>query len=220
MIPIILDLLVSASSLTPQNLASSSYWIIFLLIFFEGPVVTYIASFAASLGYLNVFIIFLLSSFAKIIPDYILFAIGKYGKKAVIEKYFTKKKIKRPILEKIEYNIKNNFVKTLAFLKIVPVVPVPGLIMMGASGVPTKKFLFYSTIFSIILALIFTLAGYYTGEAYLLFMNYFKKVELAIFATVVVVFVMWLLFRFFRNRIREKEESRFSLIKFIDNKKP
>lgn len=218
MVPIILDLLVSAGSLTPQTLANSSYWIIFLLIFFEGPVITYIASFAASLGYLNVFIIFLLSSFAKIIPDYILFAIGKYGKKAVIEKYFKKKKMKMPILAKMEYNIKNNFVKTLAFLKIVPVVPVPGLIMVGASGVSTKKFLIYSAIFSIAIAFAFTVAGYYTGEAYLIFMNYFKKVELAILATVVLIFVVWFLFRFFRNRIREKEEFRFSLIKFIDNK--
>lgn len=213
--PLILALLSTASSLTPQALGSSSYWIIFALIFFEGPVVTYIASFAASLGYLNVFIIFLLSSFVKIIPDYILFAIGKYGKKAVIEKYFKKKKMKMPILERIERNLRENPGKTLTFIKIVPVLPVPGLIMAGTAGVPTKKFLLYSTMLSIILALIFTLAGYYTGAAYLLFMNYFKKIELAISATVVVAFVLWLLFMLFKDRIKNLGIYKFKLGKFI-----
>lgn len=205
------------SSLTPQALGNSSYLILFFLIFFEGPVVTYIASFAASLGYLNVFIIFLLSSFVKVIPDYILFAIGKYGKKAIIKRFFKKRKMKMPILEKIERNIKNNFVKTLAFLKIVPVMPVPGLIMVGASGVPTKKFLFYSTIFSIALAFVFTIAGYYTGQAYLVFMNYFKKVELAILATVVLILVLWLLFKFFKSRIEKTEKNRFRFMRLIDD---
>ena len=212
-----MNLVSLTASLTPQALANSSYWVLFFLIFFEGPVVTYIASFAASLGYLNVYVIFLLSSFVKIIPDYILFAIGKYGKKTIIEKYFQKKKMKRPILEKIEKNIKYNFVKTLAFLKIVPIVPVPGLIMVGASGVSTKKFLLYSTIFSIALAFVFTVAGYYTGEAYLVFMNYFKKIELAILATVILIFILWLLFRLFKKIIQSKEIHKFSFMRFIDD---
>jgi membrane protein DedA with SNARE-associated domain len=79
-------MVLSAVALTPQALGSSSYIVIFLLIFFEGPIVTYIASFAASLGYLDVYIIFILSSVIKIVTDAVPFFIGKYGKKKVIDK--------------------------------------------------------------------------------------------------------------------------------------
>jgi membrane-associated protein len=202
-------MVLSAVALTPQALGSSSYIVIFLLIFFEGPIVTYIASFAASLGYLDVYIIFILSSVIKIVTDAVPFFIGKYGKKKVIDKYFRKRKKKWPILEKLQHSIRNNPGKSLAFIKVVPIIPVPALIMAGASGIPTKKFFLYSTIFSIILALAFTIAGYYTGQAYLAFTSYFKQVEIAILATAVIIFLIWLLFKYLGDRIRGLETKTF-----------
>jgi len=53
------------------------YWIMFVLMFIEGPITAYVAAFAASLGYFNVWAVLSLFVFGNQIPDTILFFIGR-----------------------------------------------------------------------------------------------------------------------------------------------
>ncbi len=201
----------SVGSLTPQYIASSSYIFIFILMVVEGPIVTYIAAFASSLGLLNIYIIFLLASLGNIMGDIILYYIGKFGKQGIIEKYFKKRRLKKSLIKKIEYSLKNHTGKTLAFVKTVPPFAVPSLIMAGIVDVPIEKFLLYSIPVSALSGLVFSVLGFYTGEAYKNFAIYFKRVELAVSATLVLVFIGWLVFRYIENKVKKVETKSFKV---------
>lgn len=200
-----------AASLNPQVLGGSNYIFILILLIIEGPIVTYVAAFAASLGLLNVYILFALSVLGNILGDLLVYSIGRFGKKAILNKYFKKKRLKHPIIKKIEHNMKTHTGKTLLFVKTVPPFPIPGIMMSGLSEVPIKKFLLYSIPISIGVSLLFLIAGFYTGEAYLAFIRVFKRIELAVSATILLVIIGWMLFRYLERKLKNLEVKKFRM---------
>lgn len=90
-----------------QFLSEYGYWIVFPLMFLEGPVTTIIAAMLASLGVFNIWVVLVMSIFGDVLGDIGLYGIGKkwgfgfvnkFGKyigvttKRILkmEKYFTK----------------------------------------------------------------------------------------------------------------------------------
>lgn len=204
-------MVVPMAALNPQVLGGSSYIFILLLLIVEGPVVTYVAAFAASLGLLNIYILFILSALGNIIGDLLVYSIGRFGKKTILNKYFKRKRIKQPIIRKIEHNMRTHTGKTLLFVKTVPPFPIPGILMSGFAEVPIQKFILYSVPISIGVSLVFLVAGFYTGQAYLGFISQFKRIELAVSATILLVIIGWFVLRYFESRIKEVEIKKFKL---------
>ena len=65
---------------------SQSYLFIFIVMVIEGPIITTAASFAASLGYFNIGIIFLLSLLGDLVGDGLHYIIGRTARVAFVEK--------------------------------------------------------------------------------------------------------------------------------------
>jgi membrane protein DedA with SNARE-associated domain len=142
---------------------TNSYILIFILMLIEGPIVTSLAAFGASLGYLNIYAIIMLSLFGNLIPDIILFIIGRFGRKKSIENYISNLGIKYPKIKKLEIALKNHSGKALIFSKLTPPLPLPGIILAGFVKMPFKKFLIIDLIFNITATIIFAGIGFYFG---------------------------------------------------------
>ena len=161
----------------------------------EGPIITSIAAFAASIGYFNVYIILLLSSLGNIIPDCILFFIGRFGRKKPVEKFVEKFRVNSSILKKIEYNMHKYTGKTLVFVKFSPFLPVPGIILAGFMKTPIKRFLILDITINVITAAIFTIIGFYFGLAVKNIFDYLKIGEYVILLIVPLIFTMYYISR-------------------------
>lgn len=194
----------------PANVLASiqglSYFILFLLFVWEGPVVNYVAAFASSLGIFNVFIIFALAVLGNVVGDLIYYFIGKIGKKTVMDRY-VKKSLKADKIKRIEQYLKDNPGKTIAVIKITPWLPTPGFILAGAMSMPLGIFIFYSFLISIATVTIITLLGFYSGALFAQIFNYFKYSAIVIAMLVVIVIGLWFLMKYIMQRISKKIED-------------
>ncbi len=184
-------------------LQTQGYLIIFVIMFFEGPIVTYAAAFASSLGYLNPWIIIILSVLGNVTPDLIYYTIGKYAKKERLYKILKRLGVKRNKVHKLVRTIHNHAGKMMLTIKVVPTLPPPGLIMAGMI-MKFKKFITLSIIISAAYSLVFFVLGYYSGKAYLTILPLVKWGGLIIAILVVIFLTIWLLGKYL---LRKKLED-------------
>ncbi|PIN90082.1 hypothetical protein COU57_04615 [Candidatus Pacearchaeota archaeon CG10_big_fil_rev_8_21_14_0_10_32_14] len=174
-------------------LEGAGYVLIFLLMLIEGPIVTVAASFLASLGFFNIFVILILSFLGNFIGDYLHYQIGYYGGEKAVDKYLPKSgKSKKKILN-IRKNVDNHFGKTILFIKLTPMAS-PGLIFLGYLKVPLRRFLLYSAIISLIFSMFFVAIGYYLGYAFDNWLKYFKITEY-LFYFIIIVLICFMVYK-------------------------
>jgi membrane protein DedA with SNARE-associated domain len=137
-----------------------AYTFLFILKCIEGPVISYFAAFASSLGYFNIWII---SVFSGIIPDTLLFLFGRCLRGKKIEKFVSYFGLSERRMLWIEENIKKHSIKTILVVKHVPPLPVPGILLFGFMKMDFLKFFIVSTIMNILGSVLFVGLGYYSG---------------------------------------------------------
>ena len=189
-----------------QFLQTSGYGIMFLITLVEGRIVTYIASFAASLGIFNVFIVFALSLLGNVTGDVILFYIGRFSKPTSIEKY-EDKHLNSTRLNKLKLYLDKNPGKTIAVIKISPLLPIPGLILAGTLNIKFKDFFIYSFVVSFVFDLFLVLLGFYSGVAFLTIAKYAKYIEYLILGTIILIALVFFLFRFVSKKVSNRIEK-------------
>ena len=150
------------------------YWVLALATIIEGPIATAAGAFAASIGALNIFIVILISFSCEIIVDSFYFYMGKFGRKPVIDKYGPKFGLSNTRMKYIEKHLKHHFLRTLAIIKLTPMLAPPGLMIIGSSKISFKRLLSNSLLIMIPATLFFVLLGYYLGLALDSFFVYFK----------------------------------------------
>lgn len=188
-----MDLLPQISNiLFVQNL---SYFIIFILMCLEGPIITFAAAFAASGGYVNVWIIFILAVFGNFIPDMLFFLLGRTLKIKTIGKIDSYFAISRKKISSLERNIKNHSIKTIAIVKLVPLLAIPGLILIGFMKVPPKKFIIADFILNMVFAILFVSLGYYSGITISAFATYVKRSEIVIPIALIIIGAIYYILR-------------------------
>ena len=124
------------------------------------------AGFASALGYFDPFIVLLLSILGDLVPDSIYYSLGYFGRGPMVEKaihYFglTKERVLR-----IENLLKEHFGKTMVVLKLMPVVPTLGFMLVGYLKLSFLKFTKYSASVTVPKSIIFLLLGYFFGRLY------------------------------------------------------
>jgi len=179
------------------------YFIVFLLVIVEGPLTNYVAAFASSLGFFNVYIILILSILANYMADLIYFFIGRLGKKALVERRINNL-LDSERIKKIKEYLGKNPGKILTIIKIAPPLPMPGLILAGTTNMKTSKFIFYSFIITVVLSSFFTVLGYFSGMAFNIIPKYFKYGELIITAALIVILAIWIWLRFNSEKISKR----------------
>lgn len=189
-----------------QFLQTSGYGIMFILMLIEGPIVTYVAAFAASLGIFNIFYVFILSFFGDFLGDLIFFFIGRISKETTVEKYESKS-LNPTKISRLKMFLERNPGKAIAVIKLTPFLPVPGLILTGASNINLKKFVIYSVLINIIYSLTMVLLGFYSGVAFLTIAKFVKYAEYLIAGTILLIIGVVFLVKFISKKISSKIEK-------------
>jgi membrane protein DedA with SNARE-associated domain len=151
------------------------YWLMFIAMLIEGPVVTAAASFAVVFGYFNIFIILILSLLGDIVADVIYYAIGYFSRVSVVERFGHHFGLTYERMDRIEKLLNNHPAKTLIVLKLTPVLPTPGLMIVGTTKMPLKKFITLCSLIIIPKTIFFMLVGYYFGAAYDMIIKRFEQ---------------------------------------------
>jgi len=188
-----------------QFLQTSGYGIMFILMLIEGPVITYIAAFAASLGIFNVFYVLILSFFGNLIGDLIFFFIGRVGKESSVQKY-VHKSINDTKMGKLKMYLERNPGKTIAVIKLTPFLPVPGLILTGTTDITLRKFIIYSGLINIVYCLSMVILGFYSGIAFLTIAKYVRYIEYVIGGTILLMVGVYFLIKFISNKVSRIEK--------------
>jgi len=194
-----------------QNIIASfevhGYFILLVLMIFEGPITTALASFAASLGFFNIWIIFLLSVFGNIIPDTLFFLVGRFSRGKRIESFVKYFGLTENRIKKIEEGLHKHPGKVLVFAKLVPPLPVPTILLAGFTKLPIRTFLKIIIPFNLISAIISTILGYYFGLLSIKFLNYFQIGQYAFLLVFILVILIYFLYNKFSKKVVKKISS-------------
>lgn len=152
--------------------SSQGYLLLFVGMLLEGPIVTAGGSFAAALGVFNPWLVVVLSILGNLIPDAIYYSIGYFGRERVVDKYGHYLKITKERVRRLEELYHKHAGKTLLAVKLLPLLPVPGLIIAGVVKMPVKRFVLWSLVVTIPSSGIYFLIGYYFGAAYVKILRY------------------------------------------------
>ncbi len=142
------------------------YWVMFVATFFEGPLVTIAAAFAAALKVFNVWAVLAVAIAGDFSADVIYYSLGYYGRVAFLEKYGKKIGITVKLTQKMEKLVHEHFVKTLLIAKLAPLVPGPIVIVFGVNKIHPRRFIF--TVLAIIISktIFYVAIGYFFGQLF------------------------------------------------------
>ena len=145
------------------------YAILFPLVIMEGPIVTILAGFLASLGQFNLFICYPLIVAGDVLGDLFMYAQGRWGGKPAVERWGRRFGIKPEIIARLEEHFKKHPGKTLIFGKISHFFGGPVLIAAGMARMSLSEFLWFNFLATLPKSLFLLLLGFYFGKAYVKF---------------------------------------------------
>lgn len=170
------------------------YILVFFIMVLEGPSIAFLAGFSASLGYFKLWILLLLAIFGNLLPDLGLYGIGKLLRGPSMRKLFGFVGLSKRRISWLEENINKHTIKTISLVKLIPPLPLPGLIMAGFLNVNFKKFFLVSLVFDLFAGAFFVLLGYYSGITLSALTHYLKLgnyvLLIALFITVLIYFLV------------------------------
>ena len=196
-------------SLVPEMLLfihNNGYVIFFIAMIIEGPVVNTAAAFASSLGYFNIWLIFLIAVLGDLVGDLVYFFMGRFGRTFVLDKYGHRIGLGKKRVIYIEKNLHNHFMKTLLFVKLTPFIVGPGLTIIGASKVKLSKFILTSLLIIIPTCIFFTFTGYYFGMAVDKFMKIFNNISIIIIAIILLIIIIPLFYKWIASKIAKDSD--------------
>jgi len=182
-----------------------SYFIIFLGMVIEGPLITTAASFAASFHIFNIWAIFGLSIMGDITGDFLWFGLGYFSRITLIRKFGYFIGISETRMEKLKRFLETHPGKTITAIKLSPL-SMPGLIMTGSSHMSPKKF--FSIIVKVILPMstTFVTIGYFFGGIYNRIAVYVNNIQIAVGILVLIGVGIF----FFYKKITQKISGFFT----------
>ncbi len=179
----------SGFDLTTQWILSHGYIFMFFGMLVWGPPVTAAGAFGAALGYFNLWIVFALSLITNLLGDVIFYAIGFWGRQEFVVTYGKYIGITRPRLRVFEKIAEEHIGKSMTIAKLVPLLALPGLVMMGITRVPMKIYVWWAIVIAIPSSLVYLLLGYYFGAVYDTVERYLHFGG-AVIATFIVIFAV------------------------------
>ena len=169
---------------TLQSLIESyGYVAVFLGCFLEGETVLVLGGFAAHMGYLSLPLVIATAAVAGFVGDQVLFWIGRrWG-----EKIFASHP-KLAALRPRAKQLLDRYGAWAAFgLRFVIGMRLAGAISIGAAGFPERRFLPANAAGAIVWAIVIGSAGYAFGQAFTLFLERARHLELAAFAVLAAI---------------------------------
>jgi membrane protein DedA with SNARE-associated domain len=200
------NLLAHLSAFVTHVISSGGYFGVGILMALESAaiplpseVIMPFAGYLVSIGTFTLLGISLAGAIGSVIGSAILYGIGYYGGRPLIEKYGKYILIRSEDLDSAErffkkYGVASNFIG-----RMLPVVRTFISFPAGVAKVDVKKFLFYSFVGSFIWSLFLGYIGLKLGQNWDILHKYFRGLDYVI-VTVVVIGVVWYVYRHFKKR--------------------
>ena len=179
------------------------YVLVFLVMCFEGPIITAAAGFAAALGFFNPWIILILAILGDIIPDAIYYLMGYKGRLVSVEKKMSSIGFTKDRADRLENLLRRHFVKTLVGMKFTPVIAPFGYMIIGYMKLSFWRFIYVCSAVTVPKAIVFLLIGYYFGQLYNI-NEYIHNIIIFIPIVVALIFVLYFMYKVVANAIRKK----------------
>ncbi len=140
-----------------------TYLGIFIGTFIEGPTVGLLAGFLARIGFLNLFLVYVVHVLGDLTADFFYYFIGYQSQKKLFKRInISKKNIIRA--EKIKKLFHQHPKKIIILGKLTHISGLPVLLGVGMSHYNWRKFLLFDFLATIIKSAILISAGYYLAE--------------------------------------------------------
>ncbi|HIP50341.1 MAG TPA: DedA family protein [Candidatus Pacebacteria bacterium] len=172
-----------------QFLSEYGYWIILPLMIIEGPIVTLIAAFMASLGVFNIYVIFLLSILGDVLGDVIFYWIGCKGGIHFVRRVGKYIGITEELVVKMEKFFASHGGKTIFAVKSTTGLCWATFIAAGIVKMPFRKFVGYSVLGGLVWSGFLVIMGYFFGYLYEQIVDYINYSGLIIGGLAVIFFV-------------------------------
>jgi len=169
------------------------YPLIFLATIVEGPIITIIGAFLASLGFFNIWMIFLLSILGDIVGDIILYALGYFGGSLMLSRMEKLLKINFITMDKLRRLFTRHGQKTIFYVKSTTGLCWITFILAGTLKMEFQKFLRASFWGGIVWSGFLVISGFFFGYAFEKINDYLKYAGIIIFI-LAVFFVFFITF--------------------------
>ena len=180
------------------------YFLFFIAAFLEGPLVTAAAGVAAALGYYSIVIIIILSVLGDLVADTVYYTIGYWSRKTLITRYGSYVGLTAERVKSLERLLHRHAGKAMIVIKLSPVIPVPGLIMIGSARVPLRKFIRSSLLITLPKSLLFAFMGFFAGRAYGRLSETIASAQTLLAFIAVVIFVTYVAYKKLTARIAQE----------------
>jgi membrane protein DedA with SNARE-associated domain len=174
------------------------YFVLFPFTIIEGPAVSIIGGFLASLGYLNLFIVYVVVIVGDMVGDSMYYAAGRWGRGGFLQRWGHLIGITETRVEKLEGHFQRHSGKTLILGKLTHVGVIMILVAAGVARVPFWEFLWYDAVATIPKSLALVLIGFFFGHAYKSishYLDYGTYGLLIVAATSVIGYLLWSKYR-------------------------
>lgn len=149
-----------------QFLIANGYWIMFLLMIVEGPIVTMAAAFLASLGFFSWPLVFLVSICGDLTGDVLWYSIGRKWGTAFVNGPGRFIGMKPSLIKKMDRYFDTYGGRTIFLVKSTTGLCLVTFVAAGIARMDMKKFLSYSLLGGIVWSGTLTIAGYFFGFLY------------------------------------------------------
>ena len=188
---------------TVALLLTYKYVLLFPLSIIEGPIVTVIGGFLASLHLMNWIIIYLIVIVGDVLGDGLMYSFGRFGGET-LKKHGFRVGVTHERLEFAKKYFDEHHHKAIITSKLVHGIGVSGLVAAGVSKIPYLRFMRTCLLISLLQSAFFLIVGIFFGHAYKQigdYLDYFAAtVSLLVLAS---IFLAWFI-RFKKNGIKIK----------------
>ncbi len=142
------------------------YLVLFPIMVIEGPIVTILAGFLSSLGYLNIFMAYSIVVMGDIVGDSLYYAAGRWGQHVIFTRWGRYIGVTAERVTQLRQFFARHTMKTLMFGKLSHAVGAPVLVAAGLAHVPYWKFLGINFLATLPKSLVLIVLGFYFGHSY------------------------------------------------------
>ncbi len=175
-------------------LGATKYLIIFVLAVIEGPVLTILCGFLASVGDVNPFIAFFVILLGDLVGDSFYFLLGTWSRGKRTSKILHFLGITKKRLALIEDHFNKKPIKIMALGKAAHGIGPVTLVAAGVANFPYRSFLLINLGLTAIKSFVLMLVGYYSGQAYLQINGALDWIAFGTIATFVILYFIFLYF--------------------------
>jgi len=163
-----------------------SYTGLFVIMVFEGPIITSAAAFAARFGFFSLTAIFFLSVLGDLVGDFIYYAVGWFSRKTLIDNHGHRFGLDQDRIARFDAAFKKHKIKSLVIAKLSPALPGPVLVAAGALRMPLWTLVWISLVLAAPKYALFMVLGYEFGDLYTRFFHYYDIAGWALAAAFII----------------------------------